>query len=527
MFKYNHIGYRPTSPKFFIIDQPQQDEFHIQTIDSSVTWKDVFTGKLEKNGDVYTGDFTSVTTPGDYRICCGGECSKNFVIKENPYQHLERLITNFFTWQRCGSIKGWAGVCHQEMDHLAGTEKKLDMRGGYHQSGDLRCWHDGCSAALYGYLRYAEVSNPVWEDGLFEEELRWGLDYFRKTVSPEGFIYDCQFIPLGWGHRDYYNSPAPLSDHYNICRLLARSSLYFREKDPLYASENLALAEKIWDYVEKSSFFDTPYVPPVENLPRGTQGVVFYWQNRKNCTGMDLAAAAAASDLFYATQKEEYRKRIMENMKKVLSCQIQEGEASGIFRDRLDNEKIAFQDCGYGHTHSGMVFLADLIENAFDSDSLPEWKKALEKYCDMLVREFRFLGIDSNMPLPYGRNMRNDLPPGAPFFNDSPITLVHHSIASTSSALTKSIVLASAYRLTGKKEYLFYSQRCLDFLLGWNKQAASCVTGVGYNHTIHNVYGQFFPSTPQIPGGVIHRIPGEYDLPVAGLLLRALTNFRD
>ena len=104
---------------------------------------------------------------------------------------------------------------------------------------------------------------------------------------------------------------------------------------------------------------------------------------------------------------------------------------------------------------------------------------------------------------------------------------MHHSIASTSSALTKSIVLASAYRLTGKKEYLFYSQRCLDFLLGWNKQAASCVTGVGDNHTIHNVYGQFFPSTPQIPGGVIHRIPGEYDLPVAGLLLRALTNFRD
>ncbi|MBR2363871.1 MAG: glycoside hydrolase family 9 protein [Lentisphaeria bacterium] len=527
MFKYNHIGYRPSAPKFFIIDKVEQEEFRIQTIDESVTWKDVYTGKLEKTGEVYMGDFSAITTPGDYRICCGEKKSYNFVIKKNPYALLERLVTIFYTWQRCGSKKGWAGLCHQEVDNLAGTGKKLDMRGGYHQSGDLRCWHDGCSSALYGYLRYAEESTPVWEEGLFEEDLRWGLDYFRKTVSPEGFIYDCQFVPLGWGPRDYYNTPAPLSDHYNICRLLARSSLYFREKDPVYAAENLALAEKIWSYVEKSSFFDTPYIPPVKDLPRGTQGAGFYWQNRKNCTGMDCAAAAAASDLFYATKKEEYRERVISNMKKVLACQIREGEASRVFRDRLDNEKMAFHDCGYGHSHSGMLFLSELVETAFDPASLPEWKEALERYCDMLVREFRFLGIDSNMPAPYARNYLNDLPPDVPFFKASPIPLVHHSVASTSSALFKSSVFASAYRIFGKKEYEFYSQRCLDYLLGWNKQAASCITGIGYNHPIHNVFGQFFPSTPQLPGGVIHHIPGEYDLPAAGMLLRALTHFRD
>ena len=417
------------------MDNPQEETFSVQTIDESVTWKEVFTGDLRKSGDLFLGDISPITAPGDYRICCGEEKSYNFVVKKEPYALLERLITTFYTWQRCGSPKGWAGVCHQKMDHLRGkgTEKELDMRGGYHQSGDLRCWNDGCSSALYGYLRYAEESSPVWEDGIFEEELRWGLDYFRKTVSPEGYIYDCQFVPLGWGARDYYDTPGPLSVHYNICRLLARGARYFREKDPVYAGEKLFLAERVWRYVQTSSAFDTPYVPSVKDLPRGTQGARFYWQNRKNCTGMDCASAAAAWDLFLATGREEYFRRTVEDMDKVLAHQITKGEACGLFRDRMDNEKLAFHDCSYGHNHSGMVFLADLILSGQDSPRKEAWKEALERYCDMIVREFSLFPLSSGMPVPYGKNFLNDMPK-APPFTDSPIPLVHHSNPSTSRA---------------------------------------------------------------------------------------------
>ena len=526
MIRYNHIGYRCNAPKFFLIDNPEEEVFCIQTLDESLVWKDYYTGTLTKEKDIYKGDFSCIQAPADYRICCGTQRSYNFVIKDNPYGLLERLVTNFFIWQRCGSKKGWAGLCHQELDNLAGTGKKLDMRGGYHQSGDLRCWHDGCSSALYGYMRYAEEGKPFWEDGLFDEELRWGVDYFRKTVSPEGFIYDCQFIPLGWGPRDYYNTPAPLSDHYNILRLLARSSLYFREKDPAYAAENLALAEKVWEYVEKSDFFDTPYVPPVKDLPRGTQGENFYWQNRKNCAGMDCASSAAAYDLYLATGKEVYFERTCSDVKKVIACQIREGEASGIFLDTVESQTTAFHDCSYGHLHSHMVFLADLILSQKNAPEIQEWKDALERYCDMLIREFYYVGLASDMPIPYGLNFLKDLPK-APAFTDSPIPLLHYTAPSTTKSVFYSLVLSMAFEIFGKEEYRFYAQRCLDYLLGNNKLAASAVTGVGYNHPIHNVYGQFFPSTPQLPGGVIHYFPGEYDLPGAGLLLRLLPKFRD
>lgn len=528
MISYNHIGYRTNGPKVFYIDAPQEEEFHIYTIDATVEWQKVYTGKLVPCGKAYVGDFSSITTPADYQIRCGTEKSFDFVVKDDPYNHLERGLVNFYLWQRCGSKKGWAGLCHQQLDNLYGTDKKLDMRGGYHQSGDLRCWHDGCSSAIYGYMRFAEAGKPLWDDGDLDEEIRWGVDYFRKTVSPEGFVYDCQFVPLGWGSRDYYNSPAPLSDHYNICRLLARSAVYFRESDPGYARENIQLAEKVWRYVEASDAFDIPYVPPVDNLPRGTQKWDFYWQTRKHCAAMDSSSSATAYDLFLATGNPAYFERAMMDMQSFLACQIHDGDAAGLFRDSFTNTYMAFQDCSYGYRQSGVVFLADLIQDEPDSPYVKEWKNALERYCDMLVREYERVGLTGETPRPIGESpVSKQFPKNTVPFADSPIPLVHHVSNGSSLAAEISYVLAVGYELFGKKEYQVYAQHALDYLLGCNPSGASYVTGFGYNHLYVKVYGQFFPSTPLIPGGITHVRPGEYDLPVAGILLRTLTRFRD
>lgn len=414
MIKYNHIGYLPESPEIFVIDTPREMTFKICHIDEDVLWEVVFEGPFIQEGNAYKGDFSAVIKPGDCRIVCGDERSNNFVIKEDPYGHQERLPATFYPWQRCGSNKGRAGKCHQELDNLYGTGKKLDMRKGCHQSGDLRCRHDGCSSAVYGYMRYAQETDRSWDEGLPDEEVRWGVDYFRKTVSPEGFIYDCLFTPPGRGPRDCYNSPAPITDHYNILRLPTGSSICFREKDPVYAEENLRLAEKIWDFVEKSDSFDPPYTPPVKNLPRGTQGAGFYRQNRKNCTGINCAASAAAYELFQATKKEVWREQAFQDMEKVIDCQIKEGEASGLFRDRPDNIYRAFQDCSCGHIHSSMVFLTDLTPAEPSSPHITEWKDAPERYCDMLVREYTLTGIDGQIPSPVGKNYKDhllELPP--------------------------------------------------------------------------------------------------------------------
>ena len=69
---------------------------------------------------------------------------------------------------------------------------------------------------------------------------------------------------------------------------------------------------------------------------------------------------------------------------------------------------------------------------------------------------------------------------------------------------------------------MVYSQFCIDWLCGANPEGSCYITGVGYGHKVHQVFGQFFPSTPQIPGGVVHLLGGEYDLPAVGMALWAM-----
>jgi len=208
--RINQIGYEPNAEKMAVIDNPASDFFEVRTIDRSVMWKSVLRNPLRiTSGRQAVADFSAITTPGDYQLVCGnvsadyrekgrrGQESFSFVVKPDVYTHLARLLTGYFTWQRCGSKKGWAGKCHQEPAPLVGTGRTIDVRGGYHQSCDLRCWADGISMSLYAYLRYAERMHPYWDDGILHEELRHGCDYFLKLISPEGFIYDSQFVPIG------------------------------------------------------------------------------------------------------------------------------------------------------------------------------------------------------------------------------------------------------------------------------------------------------------------------------------------
>lgn len=77
------------------------------------------------------------------------------------------------------------------------------------------------------------------------------------------------------------------------------------------------------------------------------------------------------------------------------------------------------------------------------------------------------------------------------------------------------------------------AQRQLDWVMGCNPFDASAIEGVGYNQPLRGLFGEFFPSTPQIPGAVSIGFqfasfdpnlygncgPNEYDMPVVGNVL--------
>jgi hypothetical protein len=87
-------------------------------------------------------------------------------------------------------------------------------------------------------------------------------------------------------------------------------------------------------------------------------------------------------------------------------------------------------------------------------------------------------------------------------------------------------------------KYMGYAQSILDNLLGANEQDSSRVRGIGYNNCQHHAYGQFFPSTPFIPGAVgtgydsidVYTSSSEYDMPCVGIsmyLISEITNKKE
>ena len=537
----NQTGYAPDAVKEFFIRNPPSDVFVVQTINPSVRYHAVLTGRLERVEGVHglwKGDFTRISKPADYRILVGGDLGNgdvilpkdfrgsachSFVIKDDPQAVAERFIFQFFTWQRCGSKKGWAGLCHQDLVPLYGTGRMLDMRGGYHQSGDLRCWADGVSLSIYALLRWSELRHPEWDDGCVDEELRWGLDYFLKLVGPEGYAYDCQFVPIGWGPRDYYPQPAPLGAQMNIAALMARASRRYAVSDPPYAKRLLSTAERLWKDIENNPAYDRIYKEMVSNLPGGCQPQSFYLQTRRTSANGYSGRAFVALELLRATGDAKYAELARRYGDRLQELQIAEGPLSGAYLNEPEAREVGYHDCLYGvmlHAHTVMLELFDAFGEA-------KYRDAYLRSCDLVVRMLeadRYWSVPTlNVKAPElivqgvtFREALNLLTEDPPYVNN-----VRKGTSATF-AEKYTIMLTEAMRRFGRKDYASCAARMRDWIYGANPGCASYVTGLGYNSRRRNVFGQFFPSTPPIPGGVCHVLNGEYDLPGAGMALWAI-----
>jgi hypothetical protein len=91
--------------------------------------------------------------------------------------------------------------------------------------------------------------------------------------------------------------------------------------------------------------------------------------------------------------------------------------------------------------------------------------------------------------------------------------------ASSARAASDALYLAACARLFDRPDLASWAQRCFDWIFGANNWNASYVEGVGQNQWQRPVFGQFFPSTPQLPGAVLHVDHGEYDMPPTALTL--------
>lgn len=197
----NQVGYRPNDKKiatfrigdtFSVSDSVNKsgkisDEFRV--VDAN-TGEIVYAGKTSKtisteyNGEVNrTGDFSSVTVPSKYYIETDDNGkSYEFEIRDDIYDELLKASMKMFYLQRCGQeldakyANEYAHkACHNTLAKVYGTEKYIDVSGGWHDAGD------------YGRYIVAAAKSVV--------DLMMAYDYFPEIMEKDFDVPKVNGIP--------------------------------------------------------------------------------------------------------------------------------------------------------------------------------------------------------------------------------------------------------------------------------------------------------------------------------------------
>lgn len=574
-FIINHVGYLPDSCKKLVYTG-EADTFTVYRF-QDLEMIPVFTGDLipskgnDLTKDTKVGDFSDLKEEGVYRIGTSEGNSRCFIIQKDGYDTVSRLLFYYFNWERCGDDLGWNGCCHADdsITLLDGTERTL--RGGHHQSSDLRKWAYGTAVGTIGLARFALLEKPLWDHGNIESELRHSMKYFLNLVSDEGYLYDCTWIYEGYhdefrgrGFHDYsamwkkkrqfFLSPAPEAAQWYAVSLFALCSRYFAQivGDTEMANTCLDAAKKVYAYVRNTDMgtYDLPVYPPL-----GHDGMTRYYMEYYQGSAVHYGAwASAAEDIYRAAADEALREDVRFALRELSKMQLGgDSLCAGCFRESGINKRLANNYYYFFNTTVPQAYL-DAIELWSDDEDAGSWKEVAIRIADMMMK-----ACGKN---PYGRVPSTWHTVGYDAFDkpgcwsfSSAVEPVHTSGEAGTAQIDGEILpveyeyenfcynldieatgvfFRRAAKLFGRPEFDIAAQRQLDWLLGANRFDASNIEGVGYNQPHRGIFGEFFPTIPQIPGGVFvgltdlsfdeksYGYDNEYDMPMVSWLMHLI-----
>lgn len=548
----NHVGFPPNAAKHCVIPDPPEKMFTVHRL-KDTKWSQVFAGTLIAGGNElepgWVGDFTALKEDGIYQVRCGALKSRCFTIHAGVYDMPMRMIFNYFTLARCGDTTGKSitGPCHLDDGNLVGVGHR-DFSGGYHQSCDLRKWAHLEVKGLQGVLNFGQLQTPHWDKGTIDEEVRWGSDYYRKLVREDGGMFDSVFIPIHWGPRDYYVSDPPAPALWDNVRHQAQAAAYFQKRDAAYADKCRQTAERVWRYMSSDKRPPGRYQPPAMP-PLAHHWLKTAFNAYRQDSAADLAyrinAAIALRDV---TRDESLLEDAARSAAKLLALQVEAedapAQASGVFWEGPEREALSLAPC---QPEIGLA-LCELIRAASHHPDADRWRGAVramaERYCGITRRNpwgmvatwFDVLekpvapGPRGAYPFAYpDGTIRGRVRGAAGKF----LSYQYRRGGYHYDNLLAGLFLNRAGDITGNPECRAFAQRQLDWVMGCNPYDASAIEGVGYNQPLRGLFGEFFPPTPQIPGGVMVGLqpmsfdpkqygncgPNEYDMPQAGTAL--------
>ncbi len=529
--RVNQRGFLKSSQKRFVLTENKSgcETFDIYLIEN-VEERKVYTGKLQEYNEdgkrYFVGDFSSITSDGDYFIEAGGFRSRQFVIYDGAYDICQRIMLEYFKYQRCGHPLGWNGACHLDDGFIKETGERVDLSGGYHQSCDLRKSPGGISIGVNGMLRFALKDKSEWGKILLADEAKWALEYYIKVIQENGAMYNTLNSPFGWGAREFYKSPAPSSAQWNVTSCLALGYLYFKDKDLLFAKKCLEKAILSYDFLMGKERPLGVYKHP-EKYPIGMDPDSFYEQCEKDSTSDIAYQITASHDLYRATGEKKYLDLIKLQTPKIL--EMVDGFA--LIR-REANGKLVTASCSYSWLMGGLLCLYDAYELLGDFCNLKsKILSVLDSICEFLDKSVwqtpDLIYSDSDLDIIDGHEGKTRRESMSELLKFGNYYYQKNSCFHPSYGAYIGLILAKGAKALNEPKYMGYAQSILDNLLGANNLDSSRIRGIGYNNCQHHSYGQFFPSTPFIPGAVgvgyhsvdTYNSSSEYDMPCVGISL--------
>ena len=531
--RVNHRGFLPSSKKRFVLTENKTGslEFSVIHIDD-VKYVCVYKGRMtpvSENGiTYYEGDFSCVTKNGDYHIEAGGFKSRQLVIYDGAYDICQRTMLEYFTYQRCGHPLGWNGECHLDDGIIKETGERVDLNGGYHQSCDLRKSPGGVSIGVLCMLRFALTDKSQWGKILVRDEVKWACDYFVKTIQENGVMYNTLNDPFGWEGRVFYKSGAPSSAQWNVTSALTLGYMYFKDKEPALAQVYLNAALRSYKFMTGDARPNELYRHP-DKYQMGMDPDFFYDQCIKNSTADIAYQITVSADLYRATGDGAYLQRVRQCAPHFVEC-IRDGYV--LYRDDIEGKTVS-SSCSYTWLAGGLFALCDIVELSGEyKDELSYATKEIGKFMDRTVWKTMVRVLtDTDLDSPCGhenKTLRQSIPAISTYGKYSYCT---RDVLEPSYACYIGAFLARAASLLESEYAMGYAQAIADNLLGANVLDSSHIRAIGYNHPQHHAFGQFFPSTPFIPGAVgvgyhsidVYETSSEYDMPCVGLSMYLLS----
>ncbi len=456
--RINQCGYYPHASKIAIIVNAK-DFSEFEVINSS--GKTVFSGKLgeskkwkESGESAKKADFTSVTAKGKYQIKIGTHLSYPFEINTDVWRDVKVSIMKSYYLQRCTYEleEEYAGFYKRPLGHpdtacvfhpSSGNSGTLHAPGGWYDAGDFGKYIVSAGVTLGNMLSLYEMFPQVFPDkstnipesgnGFSDmlDEAKYELDWFKYMQDDDGGVFvkitTKKYPPMMFPHtdtlqRNVYGKSTASTLHFAAS--MAMAGRIYKEKYPRWAEDCIIRAQKAWQWASKNK----------KEIFRNPKGVL---SGAYSNSYMNDEFLWAAVELFLSTQKNEYKKYLLNNAKE--------------FNNMAPS--------GWANVNGLAITSLAINNNKFPSQLSKTVKESLLSWSDKKLLEMEKSAYQlPKFRLVWGSNG---------FIGSTGLCFVY------------------AYKVSGNKKYLNAAAQVADYLLGKNATGYCFVTGYGRKKVVN------------------------------------------